>query len=439
MSRVEASKSSRQGLLREGERAALVATLTKLFLAIIKGLVGALSGSIALLADALNSAVDVVVSSISWVSLRLAQRSPDEEFQYGYYKVENLAALIISAFIIYFAVTLGIEGWESFGQTLQLQSPELALGVAALSSVVCFILMRYLNRVGTKVNSQSLIALVKDTLADVLSSSIVFIAILATVYDVPYVEGMVSIAIALLVLKQGLETAKDATFSLLDVSPSKDIEERVRKMAESVDGVRGVTDLKLRRSGPVILGDISITTKGTLDVARAHDIADVVERKARETIDCLEGLDVHIEPCISTRRLVAIPISEDSGIGSRVSNSLGRARYIILVTVGDGEPRVERTIANEAREERVLAGLNLARILVSEGVNTVITKSIGEVLFHALRDNFVDIMEIKGDTVNEVINSLGNRELRHITEPTRESGEKAAKEKMREMDSSRES
>ncbi|MFP4545658.1 MAG: cation transporter, partial [Methanomassiliicoccales archaeon] len=86
-------KGSGSGTLRAGENAAGVATLTKLFLTVVKGLVGFLTGSVALLADALNSGVDVIVSSVSWVSLRLVQRSPDEEFQYGYYKVENLAAL----------------------------------------------------------------------------------------------------------------------------------------------------------------------------------------------------------------------------------------------------------------------------------------------------------------------------------------------------------
>jgi len=425
----------RRGLLKEGERAAMVATAVKLLLAIAKGAIGLLSGSLALLADALNSGVDVIVSSISWVSLRLAQRNPDEEFQYGYYKVENLAALVISGFVIYFAITLGIEGWESFGQTPEISAPEAALAVAAFSAVVCFLLMRYLNRVGKRVNSQSLMALAKDTLADVLSSSIVFLAILATIYQIPYVEGLVSIAIALLVLKVGLETARDAAFSLLDVSPSKEIEEKVRKAALEVNGVRGVTSLKLRKSGPVILGDISITTIRTLDVARAHDIADEVERKAKITVEELDGIDVHIEPCVGRNRLVAVPSVEDEGMDSKVSGSLGRARFLILVDAGEEGNSVFKAITNESRDEPLLAGLSLSKRLLEEGVTTVITKSIGEVLFHALRDGYVDIRQMKGNTVSEVIAALERGELDSLNEPTRESGEEAARKKMREMGS----
>jgi cation diffusion facilitator family transporter len=430
----ERTRTRSRGRLRAGEKAAGVATGTKLFLAVVKGWVGMFTGSIALLADALNSGVDVIVSSISWASLRLAQRNPDEEFQYGYYKVENLAALVISGFVIYFAITLGIEGWESFSHELEITAPAAALAVAALSAGVCFVLMRYLTAVGRRVNSQSLIALAKDTLADVLSSSIVFLAIVATVYRVPYVEGVVSIAIALLVLKVGLETAKDATFSLLDVSPSKEIEQKIREIAKEVEGVRGVKILKMRKSGPIIMGDISITTMGDLDVARAHAIADEVERRAKEGVDCLEGLDVHIEPCIPKRRRVAIPTLEDRGMISRVSHSLGRAEFIIVVDVGDEKPSVGKTIMNESREEKVLAGLSLSKSLVGEGVSTVITMSIGEVLFHALRDSYIEILQTRGDTVSEVIEALERGELEHISAPTRESGEIAAREKIREME-----
>jgi len=82
----------------------------------------------------------------------------------------------------------------------------------------------------------------------------------------------------------------------------------------------------------------------------------------------------------------------------------------------------------------VLAGLSLSKSLVSEGVSTVITMSIGEVLFHALRDSYIEILQTRGDTVSEVIEALERGELEHISAPTRESGEIAAREKIREMD-----
>jgi len=425
----------RRGLLREGERAAMVATFVKLMLAISKGAVGMLSGSLALLADALNSGVDVIVSSISWVSLHLAQRNPDEEFQYGYYKVENLAALVISGFIIYFAVFLGFEGWNRLGQTADITAPDAALAMAAFSAVICLMLFRYLNSVSKKTNSSSLMALAKDTLADVLSSSVVFLAIVATIYQIPYVEGVVSIAIAFLILKVGLETAKDAAFSLLDVSPSKEIERRIREVSLGVEGVEGVTSLKLRKSGPVILGDISITTNRTLDVGRAHTIADEVERKVKDEVNCLEMLDAHIEPFVPRHRLVAVPTVENMGMESKVSGNLGRAEFILIIGVGDGEPTVKKAIKNEFREERVLAGLSLGKSISAEDVDTVVTSDIGEVLFHALRDSYIDIHLMNGETVSEVIVALERGELDLITEPTRESGGIATRRKMSETGS----
>jgi predicted Fe-Mo cluster-binding NifX family protein len=278
------------------------------------------------------------------------------------------------------------------------------------------------------------VALAKDTFADILSSSIVFLAIVATLYHIPYVEGVVSIGIALLVLKVGLETAKNAVFSLLDVSPSEEIEERVREAAKSVGGVRGVIDLKLRKSGPVVLGDIAITTTRSLDVSRAHDIADRVEIKAKEEVDSLDGLNVHIEPCVPDKRLIAIPTTESKGMDSEVSENLGRARFIVLVDVSASEYVVEKVLVNEFREEKVLAGLSLSKRLANEGVDTVITKNIGEVLFHALRDDYVDIFQSKGETVYQLIEALERGDLEPISEPIKESGEIAAKRRISEMD-----
>ncbi|MFP4169912.1 MAG: cation diffusion facilitator family transporter [Methanomassiliicoccales archaeon] len=415
-------KGSGSGTLRAGENAAGVATLTKLFLTVVKGLVGFLTGSVALLADALNSGVDVIVSSVSWVSLRLVQRSPDEEFQYGYYKVENLAALIISAFVVYAAISLGMEGYDRLWEVSEITEPWLAMGAAALSALVCLLLMRYLTAKSRETNSSSLMALAKDTMADVLSSLIVLVAIASSFYAIPYIEGAVSIGISILVLKVGLETAKDAMFSLLDVSPSKDIEQRVMRVAKDIPGVKEVKSVKLRRSGPVILGDLVVTTSRSLDVGRAHDIADETEEAAKKAVEGLELVMVHIEPSLPEEQVVAIPLREDRGIDSPISPTLGRAPKMGVVKVDEQGWRLLKVMENEFRHEEALAGLSLGKHLVGkERVDTVISESVGEVLFHTLRDNYIEIFRGRGSTLRDAVSHLMNGELELMLEPTKES------------------
>lgn len=95
--------------LKKGERAAQYSSLINLFLAIIKGIVGFLSGSIALIADSIHSFSDIFASLAVYIGLKLSRRKPDEKFPYGYYKVETFASLIVSALIIITGVEIAFD------------------------------------------------------------------------------------------------------------------------------------------------------------------------------------------------------------------------------------------------------------------------------------------------------------------------------------------
>lgn len=412
--------------LKLGEKAARLAMAVKLILAVMKGIIGAFTGSTALMADALNSGTDVVVYAVSWLSLRLVQRAPDKAFQYGYYKVESLAALVISVFVIFFAVTLGLKGYEVLFTHSVIEYPAAAIAAASISAIVCFMLVKYLRKIGDLSGSTSLRALATDSLADSLSSIIVVIAVFLSTYNVPYAEGLVTLGIAALVFKVALETARDAVLTLLDVSPSAEISERIREIAESIPGVEKVKCIMLRRAGPVIMGDITVATGKSIDVMRAHSIAEMVEHRALEEITPLEMLHVHVEPMIPERMRVAVPLSENKGMRSRISENLARAPYLAFLTIGRGGVELEEIVGNKYRKEKLLTGLPFAKYLVEKKVDAVVTKNIGEVLFHALRDSYIEILEGEGDSLEQVVENIISNRLHRILEPTRDSVARAS-------------
>ncbi len=410
--------------LKKGEKAAVKVTVITLLLAIGKAVVGLISGSIALLTDALHSTIDLVVAAASILSLRLSQREPDERFPYGYYKAENIASFLISIIIIYVAVEFAIEGYNRLFEISTISQPLLAMGTALASVVVSFYLMRYLKKKGEETGSPSLLANSRETLADVLSSLVVFIAIGATFLEIPYVEGAVTIGIALFILKEGLETVKDSLFSLMDVSPSSEEQEKIKQIAEKINGVKEVNNIKLRRSGPFTLGELTVKTSRSADVERTHVVADQIEEEAKEKVKSLESIVVHVEPYKPQKRLVAIPIEEDKGIKSEVSDHLGRCSHIAFVELTSKEMELQKTLKNEYREKEVRAGLSLSRDLCKENIGAVVVRSIGEISFHTLRDCFADIYKTKGKTVEEVAEKLRKNELELLKEPTKKSGDK---------------
>lgn len=405
--------------LKKGERAALVSTAVSFILTLVKAAVGILSGSLVLVSDALESASDIISGIASFFGLKLSQRKPNEKFPYGYYKAENLSSLFISMIITYGAIRLLLEGYQRIFVIPNIQYPILTLGVAGISGLVAFINSKYLERVSKEINSQSLEATAKDRLKDMFVSFIVFVTVLLSYYKIPYVEGLITIVISIIVLRFGFFTLKDSVFALMDVSPSKKKEHVIEKLIKNTEGVDGFKGLKLRKSGPFVFGEVSIKIKKFANVDRAHEIADKIENKIKEKFEEVQAFTVHVEPYETKKHRVAIPIKKPKGLDSEVVEHFGRADYFLFVDVE--EKRIKRFYSrqNPNKTRSVRAGLSTVHFLVKEKADILITKEMGEISFHSARDNLIDIYQTKGITAKNVIDNFLKDNLTKLTKPTR--------------------
>ena len=410
--------------LKEGEKTAGISTIAILLLSLAEYLVGFLSGSIVLITDALHNAADSIVSFASWFGLKISQKKPSEKFPYGYYKAESLVTFFISGFILYAAFELILEGYSKLFTISKLTMPFEALIISLISLVTSFFLARYMSRVGYKINSQSLIANSQERMTHVFSSAIVFITILLTFYRVPYVEGIVTILFSLMIFKIGIFTARDSIFALMDVAP-KEIERDVKKILNSISGVEDFEELKLRKSGPFVFGEVKIKIRKHVDVKRAHEIADNIENKIKEKIGQIDSFTIHIEPYETEEQKIAIPIMQDKGLDSELMEKFGKANYFMFLILDKKEGNVKSTYVKENphKSKAVKAGLFAAKFLAKEKVDVLITKEIGEISFHTLRDNLIDIYKAKGRKVKDIINEFMKNKLERLDKPTREEKE----------------
>jgi cation diffusion facilitator family transporter len=408
--------------LKKGEKTAGIATLTIVLLTLVEAVVGFLSGATILIADALHNAVDSITNFASFFGLKISQRKPTEKFPYGYYKAENLAALFVSVFIIYAAIELLIEGYSKIFTLTEITMPLQAIVVALVSLIVSYFLSRYMKKVGEEINSQLLIANSREKLMDVFSSIIVLIGILTTLYRIPYVEGLLTSVFSLVILKSGIFIVKDSIFALMDVSPGKDIEKRIRKIISSIVGVEEFKDLKLRRSGPFIFGEVTVKIRKHINVKRAHEIADIIENKIKGEIEDIDSFTIHVEPYESEEMKLAIPVEANKGLNSEISEHFGRANYFIFVTVNKKEGKIGSFYIknNPYKEKSAKAGYFVANFMIKEKIDVLITKEIGGISFHTLRDNLVDVYKIKGKNIKEVVNNFIKDKLELLTEPTKE-------------------
>ena len=404
-------------LLKKGQKTALISSLISLLLAILKGVVGVLSNSVVLIADALESATDIASGLASFFGLRIAQKKPDEKFPYGYYKAENIASLFIGMLIIYAAINLLIASYHRLFTIPEIGYGYIPLIVVAVSAITTLLTSLYLKKKGNQLNIQSLIANSKDRLKDFFVSIIIFIVI--ALKNIPYIEGIVSILISVVVLRMGILTAKDSIFALMDVNPSIEIEKKIKKIISSISGVEDVKHIKLRSSGPFIFGECHVKIRKHVNVSRAHEIADKIEEKIKKNVKQIESFTIHIEPFKSSKQKIVIPIKQNKGLDSAVIDHFGRADNFIFINIDSKKIKSFYVKKNPFKEKKVRAGLSAVNFVIKEKINLLITQQMGDISFHTLRDNLVDIYKTKGKTVKNVLENLIKNKLEKLEKPTR--------------------
>jgi len=405
--------------LKQGQKAAIVAGSTAMLLGLAKVGIGLLSGSVVLLADAVHSIADSLSTIAVWLGLKISGKSPTKKFAYGYYKAESITALIVSALILYVGYEIVWESLRVIFKTYQLRLPLVAIGIALLDSLIIFFIGRYEIKVGKKINSQSLVADGKESQLHILSSSMVLVGLLSTYFGLGYIEGIIGILLSLFIFKVGLGSLKDSIYSLMDVSPSKEIEAKIKRILNSTAGVEGYRDLRLRKSGPFIFGQVSIKIKKFIDVTKAHEITDKIEVQTQERIPHLDSFIIHIEPFKDIRQTVVIPVSQCEGMASQVSNHFGRAEFYIFITLDKGKVKSHKFKTNPFKTRKIRAGLAAADWIAKEKPDVLIAKEMGAISLHTLRDNLIEVHKTEGGTAKEIIKQFLEDKLERLEEPTR--------------------
>jgi len=405
--------------LKKGQRVAGIAFWLEGTLVVAKTIIGLLSGSLVLISDAIHSASDILSIITSWLGLKIARRKPDQRFSYGYYKAENLGTFIISIFIIYAFWKMLTQGYMGLFSLTLIKIPLLALAVSLLDALVLFFFGRYEIKVGRQINVRSLIAMGEENKTHLFSSMAVFIGILAAYYHIPYIEGLITIGISLLILKIGLTTAKDSVFSLMDVSPGKEIEQKVIKVIELVPGIEGFFDLRLRKSGPFILGETKVGIRKNVDVKKAHEMADRVEEKIKRKVPQIESFMVHVEPFKSDWQHLVIPIMTDNGLDSKITGQFARSPYFLFINLKDKKIKGSYVLNNPYQKSKTKAGLAISKLIIKQKSDISLVKQIGEIAFYALRENLLDIYQTKDKTAKEALRSFLKGKSAPLTEATK--------------------
>lgn len=288
----------RQTLYHEAARAASVGLVGNIVLLLIKLVGGSLTGSLALIADAVNSLGDVASSVVVRGGLSLAQREADDEHPYGHTKAESIAGLTVTLLIIFSAVTLGAETLRSWGSEHDAVEP-LAVWIAAVAAVMKEILFRFTRASARRLDSASLRAAAWDHRSDALGSGAVAVALGIAVWLGPagwMIDPLAALAVCGVLIWTGAIIYWRTAAELMDQQAAVETVEEIGQIAARVDQVRQVEKLRVRKSGLEFFVEIHLEVDGDLSVEDGHRVGHEVKDALMDHLKRIRDVHVHIEP-----------------------------------------------------------------------------------------------------------------------------------------------
>jgi cation diffusion facilitator family transporter len=265
-------------------------------LMIFKMAAGYWGHSEAVFADGIESACDFVAIFSTIVALKLGRKPFDEKHPYGHGRAESLAALFVSLVI---AATGGWILIESIHSIIDrnFQTPSLlAVAAAFLTIIIKEWLYRFTQKTGAQLASPSLLAIAKDHRKDAITSISTLVGVVGAFFGFGFMDPLAAGLTAFFILHIGYQTFRDTAHDLMDGSAPPDFIAEVTRLAESVERVEHVHDIRGRRSGQYMIIDLKLEMDPAMTVKESHDIASKVKRLIFDGFPNVGDVMIHINP-----------------------------------------------------------------------------------------------------------------------------------------------
>jgi len=420
MDELKEEKFRKVNRLKEGQRIALTSTILLFLLAFLKAFVGYRFDSSLLVADAYHNGADILINFTSLFGLWLASRKKSIRFPYGLYRAETLACLLIGACIIVIGFEIFMDGLHKLLQLGPAEKfPIFPIAAAIISSAISTVLASKQRNVGKAIGSQALLTTSREAFFDIFTSLFVLAGILLVYFRIPYVEGTVMMIISILIIKLGVETIGMSLIILMDANLYIDLQTEIEEKINQIYGVKGVGGVKIRQSGSFKMVECVIKTNPSLPLYKAHEMADRVENLLYSDYENIESAFVHVEPDSEQSVVAIMPVQNIDGLHSKLHEHFGRAPYFIIIKINNGQVEIEDFYLNEFLDQKGHIGLNVVKSIIKYKISLLFISRIGEISFHMLKNNFVDIYKADaGTTIEKVINLYQSKQLPLITMPT---------------------
>ena len=257
--------------------------------------IGLMINSIAITADAVNNLSDAASSIITVIGFKITNKPADREHPFGHGRIEYISAMVVSFMVI-------LAGFEFLKSSFdRVRNPEavkfdiIPFSVLLLSIGVKFWLSRFYKKIGRKIGSKAMEASAADSLSDVITTSVVALSLLASLWTTFPLDGYVGLLVSALIIYSGISLTKDTLNPLLGEAPEPEFIRSITEKVLGYDGIIGMHDMIVHNYGPGrCVVSLHAEIPASMDIMKAHDVIDLAEQEISEEMDI--HVVIHMDP-----------------------------------------------------------------------------------------------------------------------------------------------
>jgi cation diffusion facilitator family transporter len=291
--------NDKEKVVNKAQKVAGLTVVILVILGIIQIILGETqSKSVALTANGIDCIGDGFVSGIVWVGLKFFRKPADHKFHYGYYKMENLAGIAAAIVMMVLASYISYRSYLQLTDPHEISTPLLGAVIAMAAALIAWALgiSKYFEWKKTKLGSVKLDAF--NTMKDGTASFLAVVALMISANGYPMADAVVGFVIAAIILSIGFTTLKESSLILIDACDEDCLEQgqNITAMVEGIEGVKTAHILRLRRTGPVLQGEIEILVPGDMTISEMDKIRKEIQKIIKEKVPDIERLTVTAVP-----------------------------------------------------------------------------------------------------------------------------------------------
>ena len=333
-----------------------------LVLSIFKLVIGIITGSVAIMADAMNNLSDAGSAIVSLVSFKLSAKPADRDHPFGHARIEYVASMVVSFLIL-------LVGFEMFSDSLSVifrfseaKEPDFSVPafiILGFSILVKLFLSLYYRKIGKKINSSVILASATDSLFDTISTLAVLISsIIIKLTSVVIIDAIVGLLVSVMILVAGIRTLNETKNSILGEAPIKETVDSIMKIVSEYPEIIGTHDLIVHNYGPGhYIATLHAEVDGNGDIYFLHDVIDNVEKRLASELNII--CTIHLDPITTEDETVNTLRDLVTETVKKVNSEIGMHDFRVVVgathtnLIFDLEVPFETTTSEEDLKEEI--------------------------------------------------------------------------------------